>query len=232
MCLAQTNICYISRPKASFHQNLLLQQRDHLFADSTRSQRRKLEAYLLGGALHRSCRRNQPSAVDDFPCDHLARKEQISEQISSTLFQMSLRECSSCRDPLHDADGHDECVACLGIAHAEAALAGTPMDLALRATKATTQVMGKAMANLVVLESHLWLNLTDIKDVEKMAFIDSPVSPKGLLDPGVGGFTATFTEAQKTSQALRHLLPKRSSSVTVSSRPKPASMQPEKTVQP
>lgn len=91
----------------------------------------------------------------------------------------------------------------------------TATDLALRATKAMTQAVGKAMASLVVLERHLWLNLTDIRDAEKMAFLNSLVSPKGLFGPAVDGFTVRFTEAQKTSQVLRHFLPKRSSSATV-----------------
>ncbi len=33
-------------------------------------------------------------------------------------------------------------------------------DLALRATKMTAQAIGRSMASLVVLERHLWLNLT------------------------------------------------------------------------
>lgn len=40
----------------------------------------------------------------------------------------------------------------------------TATDLALHATKATAQAIGKAMANLVVLEHHFWLNLTEIRD--------------------------------------------------------------------
>ncbi len=101
----------------------------------------------------------------------------------------------------------------------------TVTDLALCATKVTTQAVGKAMASLVVLERHLWLNLTDIRDAEKMAFLDSPVSPKGLFGPAMDSFTERFTEAQKTSQALCHFLPKRPSMATVSSRPKPTSTQ-------
>lgn len=41
-------------------------------------------------------------------------------------------------------------------------------DLALRATKAAMQAVSKAMAILVVLERHLWLNLTDIRDAKKI----------------------------------------------------------------
>ncbi|MGL4480145.1 MAG: hypothetical protein ACRCVK_18220 [Aeromonas veronii] len=49
-------------------------------------------------------------------------------------------------------------------------------DLALRATKATAQAIGRSMASLVVLECHLWLNLTEIKDQDKTAFLDALVS--------------------------------------------------------
>lgn len=47
--------------------------------------------------------------------------EQFPKEQSVILFQMSHRECSSCKDPLLDSDGHSEPVACLGSAHAEAA---------------------------------------------------------------------------------------------------------------
>ncbi|ROI16371.1 Cyclin-dependent kinase 10 [Anabarilius grahami] len=98
-------------------------------------------------------------------------------------------------------------------------------DLALRATKATAQAIGRSMASLVVLERHLWLNLTEIKDQDKTAFLDAPVSPSGLFGPAVEGFTKRFTAAQKSSQAMRHFLPKRSSSASASSRPRPAPAQ-------
>ncbi|MCJ8740105.1 hypothetical protein PDJAM_G00055060 [Pangasius djambal] len=84
-------------------------------------------------------------------------------------------------------------------------------DLALRATKATAQAIGRSMANLVVLERHLWLNLTEIKEVDKVPFLE--------------GFAERFTDAQKSSQALQHFLPKRSSSASATNRPKPAPTQ-------
>ncbi|ROL45991.1 hypothetical protein DPX16_15550 [Anabarilius grahami] len=101
-------------------------------------------------------------------------------------------------------------------------------DLALRATKATAQAIGRSMASLVVLERHLWLNLTEIKDLDKTAFLDAPVSPSGLFGPAVDGFTERFTAAQKSSQAMRHFLPKRSSSASAVSRPRPAPAQQNK----
>ncbi|XDV15042.1 hypothetical protein PO909_015190 [Leuciscus waleckii] len=87
-------------------------------------------------------------------------------------------------------------------------------DLALRATKTTAQAIGRSMANLTVLERHLWLNLTEMKDVERAAFLDSPISTTGLFGPAVKGFAECFTEAQKALQAMRHFLPKRNSSAS------------------
>ncbi|ROL42719.1 hypothetical protein DPX16_14126 [Anabarilius grahami] len=101
-------------------------------------------------------------------------------------------------------------------------------DLALRATKATAQAIGRSMASLVVLECHLWLNLTEIKDTDKTAFLDAPVSPLVLFGPAIEGFTERFTAAQKSSQAMRHFLPKRSSSTSASSRPRTAPAQQSK----
>ncbi len=75
-------------------------------------------------------------------------------------------------------------------------------DLALRATKITDQVIGRSMASLVVLERHLRLNLTEMKDADKISFLDSPVSPNGLFGPAVEGFAERFTAAQKSSQAM------------------------------
>ncbi|KAI2660631.1 ORF V: Enzymatic polyprotein [Labeo rohita] len=95
-------------------------------------------------------------------------------------------------------------------------------DLALRATKATAQAIGRSMASLVVLERHLWLTLTEIKDADKVPFLDAPISPTGLFGPSVEGFAERFSAAQKSSQAMRHFLPKRSSSTAASGRPKSA----------
>ena len=100
-------------------------------------------------------------------------------------------------------------------------------DLALRATKTTAQALGRNMASLVVMERHLWLNLTEIRDADKSAFLDSPVTASGLFGPSVSGFADRFTEAQKASSAMRHFLPKRSSSVQ--RRPK-STPRPEKVV--
>ncbi len=81
------------------------------------------------------------------------------------------------------------------------------------------------MASLVVLERHLWLTLTEIKDADRVSFLDAPISPSGLFGPAVKGFAERFTEAQKASQAMRHFLPKRSSPAAAQSRPRTAPTQ-------
>ncbi len=50
--------------------------------------------------------------------------------------------------------------------------------------------------------------LTEIKDADKVPFLDSPVSPTGLFGPAVEGYTERFNVAQKLSQAMQHFLPK------------------------
>ncbi len=74
-------------------------------------------------------------------------------------------------------------------------------------SQTTAQAIGRSMAGLVVLERHLWLTLTEIKDADKVSFLDAPISPSGLFGPAVKGFAERFTEAQKASQVMRHFLP-------------------------
>lgn len=87
-------------------------------------------------------------------------------------------------------------------------------DLALRAIKATVQAIVCTMASLVVLECHLWLNLTEIKDADWTALLDSSISLSGLFCSVVDGFVEHYITAQKSLQAMRHFLPKRASSST------------------
>lgn len=69
---------------------------------------------------------------------------------------------------------------------------------------------------VLVLE-HLLLNLMEIKDTDRTPFLNCLVTPTGLFGSSVDGFVERFTTAQKSSQAMRHFLPKRSSLAAVSS---------------
>ncbi|ROL43771.1 hypothetical protein DPX16_4605 [Anabarilius grahami] len=81
-------------------------------------------------------------------------------------------------------------------------------DLALCPTKATAQAIGRVMASLVMLERHIWLNLTEIKDSDRTALLDSPVSTSGLIGSAVDDFAECYIDAQKSSQAMPNLLQK------------------------
>ncbi|KAL0163565.1 hypothetical protein M9458_039318, partial [Cirrhinus mrigala] len=61
-------------------------------------------------------------------------------------------------------------------------------DYALRATKVTAQALGKAMSTMVVQERHLWLNLAEMQDAEKVRFLDAPISQAGLFSETVEDF--------------------------------------------
>ncbi len=102
-------------------------------------------------------------------------------------------------------------------------------DQALHATKATAQAIGRSMSSLIMLERHLWLTMTEMKEADKIPFLDAPVSSGSLFGPAVEGFAECFTEAQKSSQAMRHFLPKCTSSFSASSRPKSAPTLPSET---
>ncbi len=96
-------------------------------------------------------------------------------------------------------------------------------DLALRATKAIAQAIS-SISSLIVLERHLWLTM-EMKEADKIPFLDAPISSDSLFGSAVEGFAECFMEAQKSSQAMRHFLPKRTISSSASSRPKSAPTQ-------
>lgn len=50
----------------------------------------------------------------------------------------------------------------------------TSTELAVHATKANVQAISKAMAKMVMLEHHLWLNLMEIRDADKVTLPDFP----------------------------------------------------------
>ncbi len=78
-------------------------------------------------------------------------------------------------------------------------------DLALQATKVTTQSLGRAISTLVVQERHLWLCLAE-KEQEKVQFLNAPVLQTGLFGDTVKSFALQFSAAQKQNEAIRHIM--------------------------
>ncbi len=82
--------------------------------------------------------------------------------------------------------------------------------LALRATKHTARAVGRSMAALVAAERHLWLNLTDIREREKVFLMDAPISQSGLFGEAVSAVVDKFCSAKTQSAALKQFMPRRS----------------------
>ncbi len=83
----------------------------------------------------------------------------------------------------------------------------TATDFALRATKVTARSLGKAMSTMVVQERHLWLNLAEMKDVDKARFLDAPISQGGLFGDTVEGFAQQFSTVQQQTEAIQQQMP-------------------------
>ncbi len=63
------------------------------------------------------------------------------------------------------------------------------------------------MSTLVVQERHLWLNLADMCEPDKVRFLNSPVCQAGLFGDVVENFAQQFSAAQKQTEAIEHILP-------------------------
>ncbi len=90
----------------------------------------------------------------------------------------------------------------------------TATNLALRATKVTARSLDHAMSTMVVQERHLWLCLADMKEVDKARFLNAPVSQTGLFGDAVENFAQQFSAAQKQTEAIRHILPRRAAAAS------------------
>ncbi len=99
----------------------------------------------------------------------------------------------------------------------------TATDFALRATKVMARSLGKAMSTMVVQERHLWLNLAEMKDVDKACFLDAPISQGGLFGDTVEGFALQFSAVQQQTEAIQHILPRRDAPSTAAPGARPQS---------
>ncbi len=156
-----------------------------------------------------------PSRACKHSSDLTGRAYQACGEAASALHAMALLQVHQAK-ALRDLNegGHDPQV------HHEFRAA---TDLALRATKVTAQAVGRAMSTLVVQERHLWLCLADMRDTDKVRFLNSPVSQTGLFGNAVENFAQQFSAVQKQSEAISHILPRRSA---VASTLPPAAPQP------
>ncbi len=82
-------------------------------------------------------------------------------------------------------------------------------DLALGATKHTGRAVGRSMAGSVAAEHHLWLNLTEILEKEKVFLLDAPISQSGLFGEAVSSVVEKFRSAKTQSAALKQFMLRR-----------------------
>ncbi len=93
----------------------------------------------------------------------------------------------------------------------------TATDFALRATKVMARSLWKAMSTMVVQERHLWLNLAEMKDVDKARCWG------GLFGDTVEGFAQQFSAVQRQTEAIQHILPRRDAPSTAAPGARPQS---------
>ncbi len=58
-------------------------------------------------------------------------------------------------------------------------------------------------------ERHLWLNLTEIREQEKVFLLDAPISQSGLFGEAVSSVVEKFRSAKTQSAALKQFMPRR-----------------------
>ncbi len=81
-------------------------------------------------------------------------------------------------------------------------------DLALRATKHTARAVGRSMAASEAAERHLLLNLTEIREKEKVFLMDAPISQSGLFGEAVSAVVDKFCSAKTQSAAFKQFMPR------------------------
>ncbi len=83
--------------------------------------------------------------------------------------------------------GQDACSEEAGLDAASLRDVKSATDLALRATKATAQAIGRSMSSLIVLERHLWPTMMEMKEADKVPFLDAPVLSGSLFGLALEG---------------------------------------------
>ncbi|XP_059424804.1 ribonuclease inhibitor-like [Carassius carassius] len=81
----------------------------------------------------------------------------------------------------------------------------TVTDFALQAMKVTARSLGKAMSMLVVQERHLWLNLAEMRDMDKARFLDAPISQVVLFGDTVEDFAQQISDCSITEEGYKAL---------------------------
>ncbi|CAM4447071.1 unnamed protein product [Leuciscus chuanchicus] len=87
-------------------------------------------------------------------------------------------------------------------------------DRTVRTMQKNAISVDQAMSTMVVQECYLWLNLADMRETDKYWFLDSPISQVGLFGDTVERFAQQFSAAQKQTEVIRHILPRRTTAAS------------------
>lgn len=77
-------------------------------------------------------------------------------------------------------------------------------DFALGAMKVTAQALCPVMSTFVVQERYLWLNLAEMKDVEKGRFLNAPSSKGAFSVRPWRSFALQFSAVKKQMEAIKY----------------------------
>lgn len=79
------------------------------------------------------------------------------------------------------------------------------------------------MSALLIQEHHLWLNMAEMKEAEKVTFLNAPISQAGLFGDTVEDFSQHFLVVRKQIEAIKHILPQWDAAATRPPRTAPPS---------
>lgn len=82
----------------------------------------------------------------------------------------------------------------------------TAANFALWVTKIMVRALSQMMSTLVQ-ECHLWLDLAEMQDADKVCFLNFPISQDGLFGNTVEDFAQQFSADQKQMEAIKHIWP-------------------------
>ncbi len=69
-------------------------------------------------------------------------------------------------------------------------------------------MVGRSITGLVMVECHLWLNLTEIREKENAFFLDAPIYGSGLFGDAVNAVVDKFRAAKTQAAAFQQFMPR------------------------
>ena len=94
-----------------------------------------------------------------------------------------------------------------GLSAAEASLVARMTSAAVFLAQGAAICSGRSMASSVVIQRNLWLSLTAMRDADKTALLNAPVSKDGLFGPAVASASERFSRLEAERKHLSGHMP-------------------------